>query len=180
MAKQTPIHIAKYPEELLTRALLLVVDQGVSLKDAALQTGISKRTIQRYRSKFVKVPEKIATPTGGTLTMFVPKETTLQNPNLQKVEKVLIDRTNFLDEVFRVKGVVLKQMETVAKKSNNLDALQKTVKMLDEMDNEHKPKGNVPPLTPGQVNIFQFLNEKLTKEGYEGPELTDADIVEGD
>jgi hypothetical protein len=173
-------HFIKHSEEQLTKALLLVLDQGVTLKVASEQTGISVRSIQRYKSKFTKSPEKIPTPTGGTLTMIVPKDTTLPNPNLQKIEKVLIDRTNFLDEVFRVKSVVLKQMETVAKKSNNLDALQKTVKMLDEMENEHKPKGNNPPtLPPGQVNIFQFLNEKLTKEGYEGPELTDADIVEG-
>jgi transposase len=169
-----------YTESQLTKALLLVLEQGMSPKDAAKMTGISKRTIQRYKRRHVEdeTPEPVRTTeiaVAGT-TMLSSKEA------MDEVDDALMRRTKFLSDVMETKQVVIDRIRKLAKKSSNLDALQRTIKTLDDLETKVDPDGGGSKLPLGNpnLNIFNFFNQKLTNEGYEGPKLEDADIVKGD
>ena len=94
--------------------------------------------------------------------------------------QTMLARAKFLDDVFDAKKIVLERIVKVAKRSDNLDALQRTVKTLSDIEKEVTPDGDTPPVHAKTVNMFQFFNQQLMKDGYTGPELTDADIVKSD
>lgn len=165
-----------YSESQLTKAMLLVLEQGVSLNDAAAATGISKRTIQRYKRRHIEdgTPDQ-------QMEVAVAGTTTIKSKEvMDEVDDALIRRAKFINDVIDTKQVVIDRIRKIAKKSTNLDALQRTVKTLDDLENKVQPDGPVPASTNAHLNIFNFYNQKLKNEGYEGPELSDADIVKGD
>lgn len=168
-----------YSDEQLTKALLLVLEQGMSPKDAAKATGISKRTIQRYKRQHVEdhTPDLAV----GTDLVLAGDATIRSKETMDEIDDALIKRAKFLNDVIDTKQVVIDRIKKIAKKSTNLDALQRTVKTLDELENKVDPDGGAGKLPVGNpTNIFNYFNMKLTNEGYEGPELTDADIVKND
>jgi len=187
-----PVFVKKYSEDQLTKAILMIIEQDIPLKKVAEITGINARTISRYKSNYTGSKESIKPPrekkkstlpaTIKTPEVAFNKDNTLPSAELQKqVEKTIIDRAKFLDDLFEVKQLVLDQIKDQIKKIKNIDALQKTLKTLNDIAKEVGPKG------PGNladnakvVNMFNFFNQQLIDEGYEGPELTDADIVKND
>lgn len=98
----------------------------------------------------------------------------------QKVDKALIERAQFLDDLFSAKKVILQSILKLYRKSQNLDSLQKTLKTLSDLENIGSETEKEPGKLAGTVNMFQFINQKLIDEGYVGSELTDADIVKRD
>jgi len=169
--------VKKYSEDELTRAILLIIDQGFSPSEAARQTGINLRAIQRYKKQYVdeKTPDY---PT--TQEIAVAGEVPAMNPKVnEEVYKTIIARAKFLDEVFETKQVVLKQIRKVSGKSQNLDAMQRTLKTLSDIEKEVVPDGN-PVNYAKTLNVFNIFNQQLIQDGYKGPELSDADIVKGD
>jgi hypothetical protein len=96
------------------------------------------------------------------------------------LDETMLARTKFLDEVFETKRIVLRQIRKVSGKSQNLDAMQRTLKTLTDIEVEVKPDGESPAVHAQTINMFNFFNQKLIQEGYEGPVLSDADIVRGD
>jgi hypothetical protein len=168
----------RYSENSMARAIMLIVNEGLSTADAAERTGINLRTLQRYKSRYID--QKIEpTPVFTEIAVIepaIPKE---------KVKKTLdvaiMKRAKFLDDVFDTKKVVLERIKKISKSSDNLDALQRSLKTLSEIETEVLPKEHdVPAAHANTVNMFNFFNQQLIDEGYEGPELTDADIVKGD
>jgi hypothetical protein len=172
--------IRKYSEDQMTRAIMLILNEGLTPKEVSKKTGINLRAIQRYKVKYVNNPDEDSIKRSDYPTVF--KSTMpVMDPELQgKLNQTLLDRAKFLDDVFEAKKTVLDQIVKVAKKSENLDALQRTVKTLADLEKEVTPEGDEPPVHAKTVNMFQFINNQLTTHGYKGPELTDADIVKGD
>jgi hypothetical protein len=85
-----------------------------------------------------------------------------------------------MQDVFETKQIILQRIMKLGGNSQNLDALQKTLKTLNELEGGgDKPEDNA-VFHADTVNMFQFFNQKLIDEGYVGPELTDADIVKGE
>lgn len=170
----------KYTDQELSRAMLLITDQNMSPAQVAIQTGIHLRTIQRYKSKYVdnkQIPKQKPKEDDDV----VYKDTTLPDPELQRnVDAALTGRAKFMDEVFETKRELLKQLLKIGKKSQNVDALQRSIKTLNDIEKEVTPEGDAPMVHAKTVNVFQLFNQNLEKNGYKGPELTDADIVKGD
>ncbi len=167
MAKKT------YTESQLMHALMLILDNGLTGAKAAEVTGISIRQIMRYKARYLEKKEKGET----TVTSLV----TMVDPSVQdSVDKVMITRVKFLEDVFKTKQILLAQLEKIGKKSLNVDALQRSIKTLNDIEKEVTPEGDAPMVHAKTVNVFQLFNQNLEKNGYKGPELTDADIVKGD
>lgn len=171
----------KYSEDQLTKAILLVIDDGLSPRMVAAQTGINLRSLQRYKSVYLgndtsKVKKKVITE-----EVAVIEEVSLTNNEVQnKLNVTLLKRAKFLDDVIDTKQILLDQLRKEGKKTTNIDALQKSIKTLSDIEKEVIPDGDVPAVHAKTVNMFQFFNQKLIDEGYAGPKLTDADIVKGD
>jgi transposase-like protein len=170
----------KYTDEQLSKAILMILNEGMSSKEVAEKTGINLRAIQRYKAQFVGGPPEPEPVT--TKEIAKSGKRIVQSSDAQEeLDEVIIRRTHFLNDVFEGKKVVLDRIIKLAKKYNNIDALQRTLKTLADIEALALPKeGDVPAAHIEQINMFQFFNQKLTKEGYEGPALTDADIVNGD
>ena len=168
-----------YSEAQLTKALLLVLESGMSPKEASKITGISKRTIQRYKKQHVE--DSTPEPAKTTDIAIAGTTTIASSEAVDKLDDALIKRAKFISEVVDTKQVVVERIRKLAKKSSHLDALQRTLKTLDEIENKVDPDGGASkiPANAG-TNIFNYFNMKLTNEGYEGPKLEDADIVKGD
>ena len=176
-----------YTEDQLTAAVLLVLEGGLNPTQAAKQTGISKRTIQRAKSKMLGVSTPKWKTEEDEAEEVLEKELAtrhdipmLSPESQERVDNTLIARAQFLDEVFETKKVLLKQLRKMGARSQNIDALQKSLKTLTEIEGAVKPSDDTPAAHAKTVNMFQFFNQQLINEGYEGPKLTDADIVKGD
>lgn len=166
-----------HSEEQLTNALIMILEQGMTTQKVAELTGISKRTIQRYKSRELEeeTPEPVA-----VRDIAKRSDSMIQNAEVQdELDKTIISRAKFINEVIDTKQVVIERIKKISKKSTNLDALQRTVKTLDEIENKITPNGEVSDSHAKTINVFQLLNQNLIKQGYEGPKLTDADIVKG-
>lgn len=172
--------IRKYSEDELTRAILMILNEGLTPKEVAKKTGINVRAIQRYKIKYVNDPDENSLKRSDYPTVF-KSEMPVTDPKLQeKLNQTLLARASFLDEVFETKQALLRQLKKVGMKSQNVDALQRSIKTLNDLEKEATPDGDEPPVHAKTVNMFQFINNQLTTHGYKGPELTDADIVKGD
>jgi transposase-like protein len=170
----------KYTEPELSRAILMIVDEEMPISEVAAQTGINYRALYRYRDRYIKgkQPPKQKKKEDKIVVL---KETTAPNAELQRnIDTALIERAKFMEDVFKVKQILLGQIMKISMKSQNLDAMQRTLKTLCDLEETDSPKNETPGLHADTVNMFQFFNQKLIDEGYEGPPLTDADIVKGD
>lgn len=169
----------KYTQQELTRAILLIVDEGLSIADVAKETGINYRALYRYRDRYVKgkQPPK---QKKKEQEIVVHKDTTVPNAELQRnVDAALIERAKFLNDLMQTKQLLLDRIAKIGEKSNNLDALQRSLKTLNDIETVVKPADDTPLANAKTINMFQFINQQLIDEGYEGPKLTDADIVRG-
>ena len=163
-----------HTDQELTKALLLILENGLTVKKASEITGINPRSIQRYKARFVDTQKsKEESVASGVVAMV--------DPSIQEsVDRVMLTRVKFLEDVFNVKQKLLKQLDKVGSKSTNVDALQRSIKTLNDIEKEVTPEGDAPMVHAKTVNVFQLFNQNLIKNGYKGPELTDADIVKGD
>jgi DNA-binding transcriptional MerR regulator len=169
----------KYSEDKLTKAMLLSLDQNMSLTEVSKITGIPVRTLQRYKSKNLDDLQEKQEKTDYPAVF--KGDAPVSDSDVQKqLDATMLARAKFLDNVFDAKKAVLERIVKIAKKSENLDALQRTVKTLDEIENKVVPDGDTPPVHAKTVNMFQFFNQQLIQDGYKGPELTPSDIVKGD
>jgi transposase-like protein len=181
----------KYSEQDMARAILLVLDQSLPIKKVAREMGINLRALQRYKARY------LADPTTTTLRQMFP--TVRENPLkedepivkkdnpvasaevMDATDKTLIARAKFLDDVLSTKQVLLDRLKMAGGKSNNIDALHKAIKTLDDLETKVVPEGgNSPAAQVKTLNVFQLFNQQLINEGYEGPEIPDADIVKND
>jgi transposase len=173
--------VRKYSEEELTKVLLLILDRGMTPLQASQVSGISLRTIQRYKSKYLgTIPVPVAP--GVTQPVIFHKESTIPTDEVQrKLDATLLERAKFLTDLFDTKKILLAQIRKIGKKSQNLDAMQKTLKTITELENVVDPEdGNKPSKFPATVNMFQYFNQLLINEGYEGPKIEESDIIKGD
>lgn len=170
----------KYLDEELTKAVLLILDENMSPKEVSKQTHIHLRTLQRYKRKYVddlEEEKQVKTDYPAVFKGTAPVSST----EVQKqLDQTMLARAKFLEDVFNVKQKLLKQLEKVGGKSTNVDALQRSIKTLNDIEKEVTPEGDAPMVHAKTVNVFQLFNQNLEKNGYKGPELTDADIVKGD
>ena len=170
----------KYSDEKLSNAILMVLDQGMSPKQVSISTGINIRTLQRHKRKYVddlQEEKQVKTDYPAVFKGTAPVSST----EVQKqLDQTMLARAKFLEDVFNVKQKLLKQLDKVGGKSQNVDALQRSIKTLNDIEKEVTPEGDAPLVHAKTVNVFQLFNQNLIKNGYKGPELTDADIVKGD
>lgn len=169
----------RYSDQEISRAILLIEEEGLPIAEVAAQTGINYRALYRYRDRYIKgkQPPKQRKKENE---IVVYKENTLPTAEVQqRLDKTMIERAKFLDDVFDTKKVLLERLKEIGIKSNNVDALQKAIKTLSDIEKSVEPDGDHPSLHADTVNMFQFFNQKLIAEGYTGPELTDADIAKG-
>jgi len=136
--------------------MLMIVDAGMPIAEVAKKSGIHLRTLYRYRDKFIKdkkSPKQVKTK---EIDVVVHKEITVPNEYLQKKgEAALTERAQFLD------------------------ALQKTLKTLTDFEGVGMEKDKEPGKFANTVSMFNFFNQQLINEGYEGSKLTNTDIVGG-
>lgn len=172
--------IRKYSEEELTHAILLILDRGMTPTEVSKATGINLRALQRYKRKYVdekEIPDYVYPGKDVILRGEVPLMSTDVQ---QKLDKTILVRVKFLDDLFATKQVLLKQINKIGAKSQNLDALHRALKTVSDLENVVTPDGDTPAVQAKTVNMFQFFNQQLIANGYKGPELSDADIVKGD
>jgi ParB-like chromosome segregation protein Spo0J len=173
----------KYSEEELTRAILLIIDQGMTPAEVSERTGINLRAIQRYRTKYAGTNDKVAIMKDMEAPVVFHRENTIASDEVQKkLDETLLARAKFLDDLFATKQVLLAQIHKLGRKSKNLDALQRSLKTLNDIEAETKPGdegNNNPAFHAKTVNMFQFFNQQLIQDGYKGPEPSPADIVKG-
>lgn len=170
----------KYSDEKLSEAMLLILDQNMSLTKVSKITSIPVRTLQRHKKKILddlQEEKQVKTDYPAVFKWDAP----VNNTNVQtQLDNTMLKRVRFLEDVFNVKQILLAQLEKVGKKSQNIDALQRSIKTLNDIEKEVTPEGDAPMVHAKTVNVFQLFNQNLIKDGYQGPELTDADIVKGD
>lgn len=159
----------------------MIVDEGISISEVALQTGINYRALYRYRDRYIKGKHSPRQKNKED-EIEIYDESPTSNTELQaKLDEKLISRAKFLDDLFATKQIVLKQIAKLSKKSQNLDALQRSLKTINDIENTALPDGEESPAAHVKaVNMFQFINQQLINEGYEGPELSPSDIVKGE
>jgi hypothetical protein len=173
----------KYTQEELTKAILLILEEGYTPTQASEKTGIKLRTIQRFKNKYTEDLGLVIKVPGISKEFFKGDSLPVVNSEVQKmVETTLINRSTFIDDLIETKQIVLDRIKKISKRSDNLDALQRTVRTLADIEKEVVPggEGELPAIHAKTVNIFNQINQQLIDEGYEGPKLTDADIVKGD
>lgn len=171
----------QYSEQELTKALLLILDRGMSPTEAEAETGIPLRTIQRYKAKHLASDRSIPVESSGMSFQTLGNFPMTVTPEAKtQLDKTIEDRAKFLEDLFEAKQDILKRIKVLTKSSENIDYLQKTLKTLTELETTVAPKGNPPPGTVNANNIFQIFNQQLINQGYEGPTISDADVVKGD
>lgn len=169
----------KYSEEELTRAVLLMIDHGLSPSQAELESGVNKRSIFRFKSKYLNEGESVK-----KISKLLYRNNDKSQDSIstqQDIDDVVKARAKFLRDIMKTKQVLLDRLEKIGKKSNNLDAIQRSIKTLSDVEVIMLPKeDDIPEAHVKNLNLFQFFNQKLINEGYEGPKFSDADIVKGD
>jgi hypothetical protein len=191
--------IRKYDEKQIAAAILMMLEENLTPPQAAKRTGINVRALQRYKLKYVGKPElypfvkpeilepleeaKAKTRQAEVITPVVIDKTPVATEEVvEAVDQTILKRAKFLDKVFDAKEVLLNRLVKIGVKSQNVDALQRSIKMLHDIEKEVVPeddKGN-PLIYAKQVNMFQTINQNLIDNGYKGPELKESDIVKGD
>ena len=162
----------------MSRAMLCIFDEGQSIAEVAKDTGINLRALYRYKDKYIKGKQPPRQKKKHEMVVY--KESTVPSTELQKnVDSALIERAKFMQDVFETKQIILQRIKLLGDKSKNIDALQRTLKTLNELEGGGQKKEDSATLHADTVNMFQFFNQQLIDEGYEGPPLTDADIVKG-
>ena len=170
----------RYSEDELTKAILLILDQNLSPKEVSKITSIPVRTLQRYKTKYVDDIEESKDNPKDYPAVFKADAPKINMDVQKQLDNTMLARAKFLDEVFETKRELLKQLLKIGKKSQNVDALQRSIKTLNDLEKDVTPDGDSPAVHAKTVNVFQLFNQNLIENGYKGPELTDADIVKGD
>lgn len=174
----------KHSEADLTKAILLILDQNMSYKEVSRLTAIPVRTLQRYKNRYIEDKEEEVEVDDGELKSY-PAVFKSDSPGVsrdvqQRLDATMLARAKFLDDVLETKQVLLNQLRKEGKRSKNIDALQRSIKTLTDIEKDVAPDGDPPVAHAKTVNVFQLFNQQLLQNGYKGPELTDADIVKGD
>lgn len=171
----------KYSHEKLSNAILMIVDEGMPIAKVAKLTLIHIRTLQRHKKLYLKNPDDYKEKKEPDYPEIFRSDVPVSNSKVQtQLDNTMLKRVRFLEDVFNVKLTLLAQLEKVGKKSQNVDALQRSIKTLNDIEKEVTPEGDAPMVHAKTVNVFQLFNQNLEKNGYKGPDLTDADIVKGD
>ena len=170
----------KYSEQELTKALLLILDRGMSVTEASIETDIPIRTIQRFKVKFINSDKQIPVSSSGMDLATLDMPMTITPRAKTELDETMLARAKFLDDIFTAKQNIIKRINLLTKTSENIDYLQKTLKTLTDIESTVAPKDDPPAAHAKTVNMFQFFNQQLKNEGYEGPNISDADIIKGD
>jgi hypothetical protein len=181
--------IRKYDEKQIAAAILMVLDENLSVPEVSKRTGINVRALQRYKLKYVDKPDLYPFVKPEILQPKEPEKAPVvidKNPVatvevVEAVDKTILKRSQFLEKVFAAKEVLLNRLVKIGAKTDNVDALQRAIKTLHDIEKEVIPeddKGN-PLIYAKQVNMFQTINQNLIDNGYKGPELKESDIVKG-
>jgi len=162
----------------LDRALFYIIEQNMTVQDAAKSSGANLRTVYRKYQQYLDQTNKIK---DGLMPHVDNDKIAIIHTPEQELNIALHERAQFMKDMFRAKKLILERIIRVAKDTRNIDALQKTLKTLSELENIGNPKdSDMPGVNVDTANIFQFFNQKLIDDGYQGKPVTDADIIEGD
>jgi len=170
----------KYTDQELSKAMLMIAEQGMQISEVSRRTSINYRTLYRYQDRYLKgkIPNKQDKKNNEVV---IYKENPVADSEMQqKVDQAILERARFQEDLFRVKQLVLSKIERTIQGKVSLDSLQKTLRTITDLETVENEQEENPAKHSGTVNMYNFFNQKLIDEGYEGPELTDADIVEGD
>jgi len=166
-------------QKALGRALFYIIEQNMPLKEAAETAGVKYRTLTRNYQKYLAQETRIK---DGVLPKEEEEEPiTVPIIPEHEINTAIHERAHFTKEIFRAKREILKRILVLTKGTKNIDALQRTLKTLDDLERSAPPQpSDMPGVNADTVNMFQFFNQKLIDDGYQGKPITDADIIEGD
>lgn len=164
----------KYSDVQVTEAVMQMVNEGWTVIEAEKHTGIPRRTIYRMKERIMNPEGEIIAPPNS---IAIAETSALNQKISSQIDEAAATQIRVQAKLLTLKELLI---DTLIKKTPgqfNIDYLQKTLKTVVELDNKKSPGE---PVIPAEVNIFNFYADKFKKKGYEGPVLTDADIVEGD
>lgn len=151
---------ARYSTEYKMKALQMLEINEMDVPKTAADMGLSDNILRRWYKIYKGEDVKRKKPKGHDDNMAIPVHAGVLSASEGEI----------LKDVIEAKKVIIRQIINISRNSQNLDALQKTFKMLCGVD------GSIQPETP-QQNIINMIN-RLTQTFSYGTET--IDLPEGD